>query len=276
MKKYITVVVAILAMVNQVFAQQRIEVSLTLAYNMFIIGEPVLVQARVTNLMRDPLELGDDASETFLIEVCKDNRYSEIAPATDKPFLPRRLLASGGTFEHRLEVDKWFPLYDSGRYLIRAVIVHNNVRYESALKSFDIVPGIVLKEGLQMFAFRKHLQRNFKLVHWTRGQSKHLFLRVEDEPDGLVWDTIDLGELYQDEEPKLDIAPNGEVSVFHRANASHFLRTVIWSLQDSVEIAERNILMNPGVAASQRIRAHYSDTQKTAEKEKSSWWKFWK
>ena len=277
MKKYITVVVAILAMANQAFAQQRIDVSLALAANIFITGEPVLVQVKMTNQMRDPIEFGDDARDAFLIEVCKEDRYNELSPEADKPFIKPLVLMSGNTFEHNLEVDKWFAIEGTGKYLIRAVVIHDNMRYESVLKAFDIVPGIVLKEGLQLFAFRKHLQRNFKLVHWQRNQSKRLFLRIEDQPDGLIWDTIDLGDVSLEENPKLDIAPSGEVTVFHRINAGHFLRTVIWSLPDSVEIAERNILADPDVAASQRIRSSfYGDLDKQAEEKQSSWWKFWK
>jgi len=276
MKKLRILTVCILAMTCQTFAQQRIDVSLTLAHNIFITGEPVVIQAKVTNQTRDPLEFGEGAKDAFFIEVSKDSRYNELSPESDKPFIKSFTLMPGNAFERHLEADKWFSLYENGKYLIRAVVVHGSMRYESPVKTFDVLPGIPLKQGLQMFSFRKHLQRNFTLVQWTRAQSKHLFLRIEDEPDGLVWDTIDLGEIYQDEEPKLDIAPNGEVAVFHRINADYYLRTVIWSLPDSVEIAERNSLLSAEASAAKRVRSTYGDTQKTAEEKQSSWWKFWK
>jgi len=274
MKKHLALIVAITAVAGQAFAQ-RVDVSLTLAYTVFITGEPVLVQAELTNnLMRDSLDIGDDAKDKFLIEVCKETRNDELPPDESKPFIKPLTLAPGSKLTHRMEVDKWFDVADNGKYLIRAVLVHNGMRYESEMKSFDIVPGTQLKEGVQMFANKQNLQRNFKLVHWTRNQSRHLFLRIEDS-DGQVWDTIDLGEFSRAEEPRLDISPGGEVTTFHRANADNFLRTVIWSLPDSVEIDERNVLLDPDVSSATRIRAHYGDLPDQTEQKKSSWWKFW-
>ena len=274
MKKHLIMMTAILAVAASAFAQ-RIDVSLTLAYGVFVVGEPVLVQVKVSNQMRESLEFGDE--DTFLMEISKGDRYNELSPETDKPFIKPRRLASGGTFEHKMEMDKWFPLDDTGKYLIRAVVVHNDMRYESVVKSFDVIPGISMKEGVQMFAGKQHFQRNFKLVHWARNQFDHLFLRIEDAPSGKIWDTIDLGTIVRGGDPRLDIAPTGEVTVLHRANADSFLRTVIWSLPDSVEIAERNALLDPASASISQMRSVYGDQQgKKAEEKKSSWWKFWK
>jgi len=274
MKKYFVITAGIAAMACQVVAQQ-IKVSVVLSYSTFIVGEPALVQAKVENLLREPLEFGEGAKDLLFFEVCKGDWYNELTPESDKPFIRPFSLAPGQTLARPLEIDKWFSLYDNGKYLIRAVVVHNSIRYESAAKAFDVIPGVSLKEGLQMFAHKKQQKRHFKLVHWERNQVSHLFLRIEDEPDGLVWDTIDLGAFSKTDEPKLDIAPDGEVTVFHRANSDGFLRTVIWSLPDSVEIAERNPLIDPEVAARHRLRANSSDGQRRAEEKKSSWWKFW-
>jgi len=276
MKKHLALIIAVTAVASQAFAQ-RVEVSLTLAYTVFITGEPVLIQAEVTNLMRDALEIGDDAPAKFLIEVYKENRNEELPHDMGKPFIKPVTLAPGNKLTHRMEADKWFDVADNGKYLIRAVLAHNGVRYESTMKSFDIVPGIPLKEGVQMFAHKQNFQRNFKLVHWTRGQyqTRRLFLRIEDTPGGQIWDTIDLGDFSRAEEPRLDIAPTGEVTTVHRANPDNFLRTVIWSLPDSVEIAERDVLLDPDVSSATRMRNHYGDLPDQTEQKKSSWWKLW-
>jgi len=261
-------------MACQAFAQ-RVDVSLTLAHGVFVVNEPVVIQARVTNLMRDPLEIGEGARDQLLIELAKENRDNELTPYDDKPFIKPLTLASGNTLTHMMEIDKWFNVAENGKYLIRVVLLHNGNRYESAMRSFDVVPGIQLKEGVQMFANRQRLQRNFKMVHWTRNQSRQLFLRIEDAPDGKTWDTVALGEFSRAEEPRLDIAPSGEITTFHRANADSYLHTVIWSLPDSVEIAERNVLLDPDVSSAQRMRAIYGDLPDQTEQKKSSWWKFW-
>lgn len=274
MKKHL-ILISAAAVACQAFAQQ-ISVELKLACGEFITGEPVLIQVKVRNQMRDALEFGENADDKFLIEVCKDAHDNELTPESGKPFMTPLVLSSGSTLDHKMEVDKWFSVYDSGKYLIRAVVVHDDMRYESARKSFDVIPGMRLKEGVQMFADKKQYQRKFMMVHWTRNQARHLFLRIEDEPDGVVWDTIDLGVFSRTIEPKLDIAPNGEVTVFHRADSDNYLRTVIWSLPGSVEIAERDALMDPDVSAAQQMRALYGDLPEKLEgPTKRSWWKLW-
>ncbi|MCL1920444.1 MAG: hypothetical protein FWG50_05095 [Kiritimatiellaeota bacterium] len=271
MRKHLVLMAGIMAVAGQTVAQ-RMDVSMKLAYNTFITGEPVLLQVAVVNQTRDPIVFGDNAS--LIIEITKDGAYNELTPWNDAPFLKSVTLTPGNTLEHKLEADKWFSLTKSGKYTVRAVILYNDMRYESSKKSFDVVPGIPLKSGVQMFA-NKSLQRNFKLVYWARTNITHLFLRVEDEPDGQIWDTIDLGTYSRDDEPKLDIAPTGEITILHRATRDGYLRIVIWSLPGSVEIAERDALLDPNVSASQRVRHLYGDVQEAAEKKQKSWWKFW-
>jgi hypothetical protein len=274
MKKYLILTIGIIAIACQTFAQ-RLDVSLTLANTAFIIGEPVLVQVKLINTLREPLEFG--TKDKLFIEITRANQLQELVPYNDEPFIKPLVLNPGNTLDHRLEIDKWFSLHDSGKYLVRAVIVHGDMRYESARKSFDVIPGITLREGVQMFTNRQRLQRNFKLVYWMRNQTNRLFLRIEDEPEGQVWDTIDLGTYLKDSEAKLDIAPNGEVTVIHRSTRDSFLRVVIWSLPDSVEIAEHNALIDPEVSASQRVRSLYGDLQgETEKKQSTAWWEFWK
>jgi len=275
MKKYLIAGAGLIAVVCQAAVEQRVDVAVTLAASTFITGEPVLIQAKVINLTRAPLAFKPDSQDQFFIEVTRAGQLGELAPVADKPFIKPFTLAPGATFEHALEADKWFALYDSGKYIIRAVVLLGDTRYESAQRSFDVVPGLPLKEALQMFTNKKNLQRNFKLVYWTRDRVNRLFLRIEDEPGGLVWDTIELGMLARDGNPRLDIALNGEVTIIHRATRDSFLRTVVWSLPDSVEIAERNALVDPDISASQRVRSLYGDLEDQTQQKKSSWWKFW-
>jgi len=138
------------------------------------------------------------------------------------------------------------------------------------------VPGVPVKEGVQMFVNRQNQKRLFRLVHWGRNQTERLFLRIEDEPGNKIWDSIDLGVLLRTVEPKIDISPEGEVTVLHRATQDAYIRTVIWSLPDSVEVVERGQLLDPEISASQRVRSLYGEMSDDGKpEEKKSWWKFW-
>lgn len=258
-------------------AAQQVEMTLTLGYNAFVIGEPVLIQVEALNATRDLLDIGGkDSQDALLVEVTKGGQYNEVQAFNPEPLAGAFQLKPGQTFRHKLELDKWFPLVQEGRYVVQLVLVHGGVRYESVKKSFDVVPGIPVKDGVQMFVHQQKLKRLFKLVYWHRNQTDRLFLRTEDEPGQKVWDAIDLGTLMRSTPPKLDISPDGEVTVVHRSTQDAFIRTVLWSLPNSLEVVERNSLMDPEISASQRVKALYGEmADGGAEKEKKSWWKFW-
>ena len=258
-------------------AAENYQLSLKLAYSSFVKGEPVVVQMEMMNVGRSLVQTGAGKDRLF-VEVSFEDRYNELTPVTTTPFTRPFKLEPGRKHVSKIELDKWFALLKEGKYYARLVLVDGDSRYESVKKSFDIVPGIPVKEGVQMFVSKQKLKRIFKVVHWNRNRAERLFLRVEDEPDGAVWDTIDLGPHLKSSDPKLDIAANGEVTVVHRATKDTFHRTVLWSLPDSLEVAEHDSLLDPEVSASQRVRALYGESVEEGPvdpESKSNWWKFW-
>ncbi len=263
---------------------QQVDVSLTLAYSVYVVGEPVLVQMECLNATRDRIEIsGAGASASLFVEISSGSRFDELEPFNRAPMVRELRLNPGQSFQQKVELDKWFGLTREGRYIARLVLVHGGVRYLSAKRSFDIVPGLPVTEGVQMFVSRANTKRQFKLVYWHRNQNDRLFLRATDEPSGRVWDAVDLGTFLRREPPKFDISPEGEVTVVHRSTRDAFIRTVFWSLPDSLEVAERNSLLDPDISASQRLKALYSESEGAKagdkdgkeEKAKKAWWKFW-
>ncbi len=254
---------------------QQIDIRMTLSHSVYIIGEPVVVDVYFANLTRDPIIIGGDSLDKVLIEITRESQYDDLEPQSGSPLFQPTQVASGQTFKQSIELDKWFALYESGKYMIRAIVVKNGMRHETRKKAFDIVPGVPLKEGIQMFVSQQNLHRKFHLVYWMRDQVNRLFLRIEDSPTGQAWDTIDLGMLSKATEPKLDISPKGEVTVIHRASQDAFIRTLIWSLPTSIEIAERTSLADPDVSSTERVRSLYEETQKEEKKVDTPWWKFW-
>ncbi len=257
-------------------AAQQIEVNMKLAYTAFVVGEPVLVQLEALNATRDLIQVGgSDAHDSLFVEITKGGQYNNLEPFNPESLAGSFKLPPGQSFQYKVELDKWFSLFQEGKYIVRLVIVHKGMRYESVKKSFDVVPGISVKEGMQMFVKLPDIKRQFKLVYWYRNQADRLFLRIEDSPGSRIWDSIDLGTLMRGTPPKLDIAPNGEVTVVHRSTQDAFIRTVLWSLPNSVEVVERNSLLDPEISASQRVKSLYGEMTNEERPETKHWWKFW-
>lgn len=255
---------------------QQVDVKLTLANSAFVMGEQVVVQVELQNATRDLIDFGTgDTKSALFAEISKGGgQHNDIQPFRSDPLVPAFQLQPGQSIKHIVSLDKWFPLEEEGRYIVHVVVAHRGMRYGSAKKSFDVVPGISVGGGMQMFVSKENLKRQFKLVYWHRNQHDRLFLRIEDEPGPRVWDSIDLGAMMRGSPPKLDISPEGEVTVIQRATQDAFLRTVLWSLPDAVEIVERNSLVDPDISASQRADALYGSDDEPKDAKKA-WWKFW-
>jgi hypothetical protein len=263
-----------LVVASSSFAQQM-DVRLELTHSAFVLGEPIVVKIWVANNSRSPMVIEPNSADKIEIEITRETDQTELDSRNSAPFFPATKINPGQIAQQNIEIDKWFTLCDAGKYLIQAVVIKGGMRFETRKRAFDIVPGIPLKEGLQMFVDKQHLQRKFQLVYWMREQANRLFLRIEDSPTAQAWDTIDLGVLSKVTEPKLDISPKGEVTVIHRSTQDAFIRTVIWSLPKAIEIAERNVLVDPDVSSSERVRSLYSEMQKEEKKADKPWWKFW-
>jgi len=276
MKKYLYICAVNLIVLT--LAAQEFQLGFEPAYTSYVSGEPVVVKMELLNTGRELVQVAPGAgSDLLMVEVSLNDRYSNLPLLTTAPFCKSFTLKPGRKFSTKIELDKWFSLLKNGKYFAKLIFVHGGNRYESVKKSFDVVSGMPVKEGVQMFVSDDKLKRVFKLVHWPRSRSERLFLRIKDEPTGSVWDTIDLGQFLKTSDPKLDIASNGEVTVVHRATQDVFFWTVLWSLPRTLEIAERNQLLDPEVSASQRVRTLYGDTVEDGpvNPEAKPWWKFW-
>jgi hypothetical protein len=255
---------------------QQVDMKLQLAYTAFVIGEPVLVQVDVQNDTSDVIRSEPGSLDKLFFEVSQPGSpYDDLQPINTQPVGGKFEIPAGEPLTTKVELDKWFPLLKEGKYMARAVLLHKGVRYESQKKSFDIVPGIALVDGVQMFVKPKDMKRSFRLVYWHRNEVDRLFLRAVDEPEGRVWDTVDLGNLMRSQPPKLDIAPDGQITIVQRATQDAFIRTLLWSLPESLEVVERNQLLDPEVSASQRAKSLYGEMAGEKKDEKKSWWHFW-
>ena len=158
----------------------------------------------------------------------------------------------------------------------RAVLVHVGVRFESLLKSFDVNPGLNCgKPAMQMFAGHEGLQRHFELVHIGRNRVEHIFLKARDSGTSTRrWRTTDLGPVIRVPEPKISIRATGEVMVLHRATMDQFLYSEFWSLPDELEFQSREVLSDPEVVGSERLRELYKEAG-GLEPVKKAWWEFW-
>ena len=199
---------------------------------------------------------------------------SQLTRTSKRPFVARFRIDSSEGQKLETFLGDHYGLREPNRYLAKPVLVHNGMRYEGAVRAFDVVDGIKLVGALQLFKNRPGLQRELALVYWSRNHSEHLFLKSGDVGDGdRKWETRDLGPILRIERPSLSVMPGGEVVVLHRLNQDQFVRSEFWSLPDTLEFRIRETVRDPETAGTARVRELYKEGG--IKPKENPWWKFW-
>ena len=277
MKKSI-VIVGIFAAVVAGAADRLTEltVKLDMQKGDYIEGERIKAVVDVANASPDPIDArGRDAPDRLILELYRASDRFQFKKTSDKPYAEPFALLSGEGQLLDVYFAEHFPIVASTRYFARAVLVHKNVRYESSLKSFNVVPGLRCGGAVQMFSNKEGLRREFELVHWGRDQVEHLFLKAKDSGISThIWTTVDLGVFLSATRPKASVLPTGEVVTLHRTTQDAFIRTEFWSLPDAFEFNTHELMLDPDVAGAERVKELYKESG-GVEPVKKAWWKFW-
>lgn len=275
---FILLGVAALGFLPSVAAEKLTEltVRLDLQPGDYIEGERIKAVVDVANASPDPIDArGPDAPDRLILELYRASDRHQFAKTSDKPYVEPFALLSGEGQILDVYLAEHFPIVESTRYFVRAVLIHKDIRYESALKSFNVVPGLRCGGAVQMFANKEGLRRDFELVHWGRDKVDHLFLKARDAGNSTrVWTTTDLGPYLSMTRPKVSVLPSGEVMTLHRTTQDAFIRTEFWSLPDVFEFNLHELMLDPDVAGAERVKELYKESG-GVEPVKKAWWKFW-
>ena len=267
---------AVFALGTSLFAEtSEIKVDLKLGGSDFVAGERIRGVVDIANPSPDKISVGYSNSEDrFFVEVFRASDLRQLPQANETPFVARFSLNSSEGQKLETFLADHYGLREPSRYLAKPVLVHGGVRYEGAMRAFDIVEGIKLTGALQLFKNRKGLQREFSVVHWPRNNTEHLFLKAVDSgTSSRKWQTRDLGPILRIENPSLSVMPNGEVVVLHRLNQDQFVRSEFWSLPDALEFRVREAVRDPETAGTARVRELYKEDG--IKPKENPWWKFW-
>ena len=253
----------------------EIMVDLKLDASDFVSGERIRGVVDIANPSPDKISVGYPSSkDRFFVEVFRASSMQQLTKVSKHAFVAKFKIGSSEGQKLEVFLGDHYALRETSRYLAKPVLVHNGIRYEGAMRAFDIVDGVRLTGAMQMFATRKDLRRSFTLVYWSRGNSEHLFMRAKDEGEnGRIWETRDLGPMLRLEKPSVSVMPRGEVVVLHRLNQDQFVRSEFWSLPDALEFRIRESVSDPETAGTARVRELYKEGG--IKPKENPWWKFW-
>lgn len=256
-------------------APSEIKVDLKFDYADYISGERVRAVVDIANSSPDKVSVGYSNSEdVFFIEVYRASDMKRLSRVFKRQFVSKFRVDSSEGQKLETFLGDHYDLREPSRYLAKPVLVHGDIRYEGALRAFDIVEGVKITGAMQMFANRRGLQREFSLLYWSRNHCEHLFLAAQDTGTASKrWETRDLGAMLRLEKPSVSILQTGEVVVLHRLNQDQFVRSEFWSLPDALEFRVREAVQDPATAGTARVRELYKAGG--VKPKTNPWWKFW-
>jgi hypothetical protein len=276
MKLKFASILAIVAPFAALAVTSEITVDIKLDNVEFVAGESIGAVVNIVNVSPYNVSAGyADSEDRFFVEVFRSKDMSQLQRISDGPFVAPFLLKPNEGQKLATRLGDLYDLRFPGRYLVRPVLVHRNMRYEGQMRVFDIVPGMRVANALQMFSNHDGLRREFELVSWNRNGATHLFLTARDAGTShRSWQTIDLGDMMKVTRPTISLMPNGEIVVLHRIDPDNFVRSEFWSVPDGIEFNRRELVQDPETAGSQRVRELYQESGGIKPK-KNPWWKFW-
>lgn len=279
MKMKIKAIAAAAALLSSLplFAEMsEISVDLKLDCGDYVFGERVRGVVTIGNTSPHTLDVGfPESRDRFYVEVYSSADMAPLDKIGKTPFVSKFKLPMNEKIRLEVLIAYNYNLQPSRRYLARPVLVHAGVRYEGQFRAFDVVPGMECAKALQVFSNRDGLSREFRLVHWTRNSTQHLFLTACDTGvSNREWETRDLGPMMKITPPTISILPTGQVIVFHRYGPDHFIRCEFWSLPEELEFHTRELVNDPETAGHSRVQELYSESGGIKPVERP-WWKFW-
>lgn len=234
----------------------------------YVIGEEVPIKLWVRNNTPGTLTLGKGSMPAGTLDVKRLEDRNRTPLARDPGgCLPRPLqLKPGEERTFQIDLTKAADISVEGKYLITFGVIVRDKRYETEIKVLEVVPGSLISQGVQLFSSNPNLQRNFKLVRWSRNHVDRIFLRVEDVPTGTVFPTVMLGAYLPLSKPRMNIANSGEITVLHRATPEYYVRNVFWSLESEFIRRSTQNLLDPATADSARLNGMKADLEEVVEK----------
>ncbi|MFY8215715.1 MAG: hypothetical protein ACOVMP_03855 [Chthoniobacterales bacterium] len=219
-------ILAALAALPMAHAQLRVD--LELKRSLYIRHEPVIAFVNITNLTGRDVDLVDDGNHkwfSFQIET-GDGR---LIPAYDTDYhIDPISIAAGSTVRRAINLTPIYPLSDYGMYRVRATIYLNDEKdyFSSAPLNIEITEGRLLwqeKVGVPASVRGGPGIRTVSVLAHRLPANNQLYIRIEDDANGVVYCTHQLGRFVSFGKPEVELDAQNNVHVFQATSPKTFM-----------------------------------------------------
>ena len=211
-------------MITPVWGQ--IQISCRIEPTRAVLYEPIIATIRIQNTTGRAITLRDDTPGARLwmeIEQQPGRTMRQTSPfVLGNPLVvpPRE------TITHRINIAQAYDMRNTGPYTIRARLDWDGTAYVSGKVFVDVVPGLEVKRLMGAVAPDGTGRRLYRLLSLNRDRGEHLFLRIDDESQGLCYGVMDLGRIVRVQSPMMQVDGANHIHILHQAGPGRFLHHV--------------------------------------------------
>ena len=208
----------------------QIQVGLTIKRRLHVIYEPIVATVTIVNRSGRDMPLTDaDGQHWFGFEITRGD--GQIVPPLDPNYqLDPLIIPAGETMKRSVNLNSLFPIHDFGLNRIRATIYFAPLQkyFVSAPVPVEITEGKVMWQqtvGVPDGVKGAGGTRKLSLLTFRQGESKLLYVRVEDVETGAVYCTSPIGRLITGTDPQVEIDFNNQLHVMQVTGPKTWLYT---------------------------------------------------
>ena len=233
---------------------QSIKLDVGLASESYVLCESVPLTLRIQNFGASPYivdDYGEYQNNTVSIVLRHESDGFQEQAREGMPF-GALMVSSQQAQTLTCNLNDWFPLLRQGKYTVQVFAKRGAEAVSSKLLVFSIVKGLDIVTETHMLPGSDTKARRYTLLYWPRKQQEDFFLRVEEVPGDGVVALFSLGPVVRYFQPRLEFGEDGRMSVLHQIGRDRYVRTVFQSDASTLEVVERQQLVDPNQAVMAR------------------------
>lgn len=196
-----------------VAAHGQIQVDLKFKRLQYIAYEPVLASVTITNLAGRDVELRDEGDQPWFGFEVTANEGRTLAPLRHPPEPPLQL-AAGTSVTRKINLTPLFPVTDLGTYHVRPHVFFADLNkfFYARAKVFEVTSARpIWRQTVGDPA--SNGARTYSLMTNRFPDHTSLYVRVEDQQNGLVYATYSLGRVISFDEPHAEVDRSNRLHV---------------------------------------------------------------
>lgn len=224
-------------------AQAQLAASMQLNKREYLAGEPVIATISVTNHAGRELTFRGDPRNPW-IEFVIDGRNRPVQ-LIGQPVFGVMQLPAGQTVARQVDLSSIYSVSEPGSYSVNAVIrmPDNPAASQPTNRThFNVSPGRTYWSQRVGIPGRGNQIREYRVVHFTSGDSSQLFSQVYDEQTGQRVRTALLGDVLMLRRPSVTVDGKQRMHVLFMANPTTWLH---FEVDTDGRIVDRAIHQRP-------------------------------